>query len=74
MADLGFRILLIASAVVLVLAVIDVIWLIRSRHVAGPRAESPGGARPSGSQAADPGETDPVENTVAAAIGSRHRV
>jgi hypothetical protein len=69
MADLGFRILLIASAVVLVLAAIDVAWLIRTRHATDPRAEGPGGAPPRGSQAADPAETDPVEKAVAAAIG-----
>jgi hypothetical protein len=70
MADLGFRILLIASAVVLVLAVIDVVWLTRITHAAGPRAEGPEGARPHGSQAAGPAETDPVEKWVAAAIGA----
>ena len=39
MTDLGFRILLVASAVVLVLAVIDVVWLIRARHAADPGAK-----------------------------------
>ena len=54
MADLRFGILLIASAVVLVFAVIDVVWLIR-RHAARPGTEGPRGARAPGSQAADPG-------------------
>lgn len=70
MADLGFRILLIASAVVLALALIDVVWLISTRHAAGPRAEGPRDAPPRRSQAADPAGTDPVENAVAAAIGA----
>ena len=35
MADPGFRILL-ASAVSLALAVIEVVWLIRTRHPADP--------------------------------------
>jgi hypothetical protein len=46
MADPGFWILLIASAVVLLLAAIDVVWLICTRHAAAsanPGAES--GAR-----------------------------
>jgi hypothetical protein len=55
MADLRFRILLIASAVVLVFAVIDVVRLIRTRHAARPGTEGPRGARAPGSQAADPG-------------------
>jgi len=55
MADLRFRILLIASAVVLVCAVINVVWLIRTRHAARPGTEGPRGARAPGSQAADPG-------------------
>jgi len=70
MADPGFRILLIASAAVLVLAVIDVVLLVRDRHAADPREEGPEGARPCGSQAADPAGTDPVEKAVAAAIGA----
>jgi hypothetical protein len=60
MADPGFRILLISSAVVLVLAVVDVVWLVRTRHASGPGKEGPGDARARGSQAADPAETDPA--------------
>ncbi len=39
MTDIGFRILFIVSAVLLVLAAIDVVRLIRARNAAGPRAE-----------------------------------
>lgn len=55
MADLGFRILLIASAVVLVLAVIDAVWVIRTRHAAeqrpGPGGDQTGGDQTGGDQA-----------------------
>ncbi len=41
MADLGFRILLIASVAVLVLAAIEIAWVIRTRHASGHTEEPP---------------------------------
>jgi hypothetical protein len=70
MADPGFRILLISSAAVLVLAVVDVVWLVRTRHASGPGKECPGGARTRGSQAAGPAETDPAGKAAAATAGA----
>jgi hypothetical protein len=55
MTDPCFRFLLIASAGLLALAMIDVVRLIRTRHAVGPWAEDLRGARAPGSQAADPG-------------------
>lgn len=68
MADAGLRILLIASAVVLVLAVIDVARLIRTRHAAGSVAGGVPGAHPPGSPATDPADTDPAGKAGATAI------
>lgn len=45
MTDPNFRILLIASVAVLVLAVIDVVRVIRTGHAADLRAENPRGTR-----------------------------